>query len=94
MFLPGRYTGCTNGHPFQADKGTPIEVGPGQAPCIPRGGVHRFANHGKADAKALCVITPGAGGPLYFREVADVMNTVGGGLRIGPKWARSCGATA
>ena len=26
--------------------GKPIEVGPGQALCIPRGAVHRFDNHG------------------------------------------------
>jgi quercetin dioxygenase-like cupin family protein len=26
--------------------GKPIEVGPGQACCIPRGAVHRFDNHG------------------------------------------------
>jgi quercetin dioxygenase-like cupin family protein len=57
----------------------PIEVGPGQALCIPRGAVHRFDNRGKTDAKALCVITPAAIGPLYFREVADVMKALAGG---------------
>src|SRR5215475_4692558 len=31
----------------------PIEVGPGQALCIPRGAVHRFDNHGTEDVKAL-----------------------------------------
>ena len=35
--------------------GKPIEVGPGQALCIPRGAVHRFDNNGMQDAKALCV---------------------------------------
>jgi quercetin dioxygenase-like cupin family protein len=59
--------------------GTKIEVGPGQALCILRGAVHRFDNHGEADAKALCVITPAAIGPLYFREVADVIRAAGGG---------------
>lgn len=38
--------------------GTPVEVGPGQALCIPRGAVHRFDNNGAEDVKALCVITP------------------------------------
>jgi quercetin dioxygenase-like cupin family protein len=52
--------------------GKPIEVGPGQALCIPRGAVHRFDNLGSQDAKALCVITPAAIGPQYFREVSDV----------------------
>src|SRR5580692_2970825 len=59
--------------------GKQIEVGPGQALCIPRGAVHRFNNHGKADAKALCVITPAAIGPLYFREISEVFKTAGDG---------------
>lgn len=59
--------------------GKPIEVGPGQALCIPRGAIHRFDNLAKADAKALCVITPAAIGPLYFREVAEVLRAAGGG---------------
>lgn len=49
--------------------GQPIAVGPGAALCIPRGVVHRFDNLGSRDAKALCVITPGALGPRYFREM-------------------------
>jgi quercetin dioxygenase-like cupin family protein len=59
--------------------GTSIELGPGQALCIPRGAIHRFENYGKAAAKALCVITPAAIGPLYFQEVAGVMKASGGG---------------
>jgi quercetin dioxygenase-like cupin family protein len=43
--------------------GAQIDVGPGQALCIPRGAVHRFDNNGTEDAKALCVITPAAIGP-------------------------------
>src|SRR4029453_5769817 len=35
--------------------GRPIEVGGGQALCIPRGAVHRFDNLGREDANALCV---------------------------------------
>jgi len=49
-------------------EGKAIDVGPGQALCIPRGAVHRFDNNASADAKALCVITPAAIGPEYFRE--------------------------
>jgi quercetin dioxygenase-like cupin family protein len=52
--------------------GKRVDVGPGQALCIPRGAVHRFDNNGGQDAKALCVITPAAIGPQYFREVAEV----------------------
>ena len=33
--------------------GNPIEVGPGQAVCIPRGAVHRFDNFGTEDAAYL-----------------------------------------
>jgi quercetin dioxygenase-like cupin family protein len=48
--------------------GKQIDVGPGQALCIPRGAVHRFDNNGSQGVKALCVITPAALGPLYFRS--------------------------
>jgi quercetin dioxygenase-like cupin family protein len=48
--------------------GTPVEVGPGQALCIPRGVVHRFDNLGARGAKQLVVISPAILGPAYFRE--------------------------
>jgi quercetin dioxygenase-like cupin family protein len=56
-----------------------IDVGPGQALCIPRGAIHRFDNNGVQDGKALCVITPAAIGPRYFRESAEVINAAAGG---------------
>jgi len=59
--------------------GKQIDVGPGQALCIPRGAIHRFDNHGVQDAKALCVITPAAIGPQYFREAAEVIHAAAGG---------------
>lgn len=59
--------------------GRPIEVGPGQALCVPRGAVHRFDNNGAQDARALCVVTPAAIGPAYFHEVAEVMKAAVGG---------------
>src|SRR5215472_11999037 len=59
--------------------GRPIDLGPGQALCIPRGAVHRFDNNGTQDVKALCIITPAAIGPQYFRESAEVINAAGGG---------------
>jgi quercetin dioxygenase-like cupin family protein len=58
--------------------GTPIEVGPGQALCIPRGAVHRFDNLGREDVKQLAVITPAIMGPAYFREAAEVIGAGGG----------------
>lgn len=59
--------------------GKPIEVGQGQVLCIPRGAVHRFDNNGSQDVKALCVITPAAIGPDFFRESAEVLRTAAGG---------------
>jgi len=59
--------------------GTPIDVGPGQALCIPRGAIHRFDTNGSQDAKALCAITPAAIGPEYFREAAEVIKAAAGG---------------
>ena len=43
------------------------------------GAVHRFDNNGNRDAKALCVVTPAAIGPLYFHESAEVINAAAGG---------------
>ena len=59
--------------------GRPVAVGPGQALCIPRGAVHRFDNLGSEDAKALCVITPAAIGPQYFREAFALLQSAAGG---------------
>jgi quercetin dioxygenase-like cupin family protein len=59
--------------------GKPIDVGPGQALCIPRGAVHRFDNRGGQDVKALCAITPAAIGPQFFRESAAVIDAAAGG---------------
>ena len=59
--------------------GKPIDVGPGQALCIPRGAVHRFDNNGTEDATALCILSPAAIGPEYFREAAEIMGAASGG---------------
>ena len=59
--------------------GTPIEVGPGQALCVPRGAVHRFDNLGNEDVKQLAVISPAIMGPAYFREAAEVITAAAGG---------------
>lgn len=59
--------------------GTPIEVGPGQTLCIPRGAVHRFDNLGHEDVKQLAVITPAIMGPEYFREAAEAIGAAAGG---------------
>jgi len=67
--------------------GKPIDVGPGQALCIPRGAIHRFDNNGRQDVKALCVITPAAIGPQYVREAAAMINAAAGGPPDGAKMA-------
>ena len=59
--------------------GKQIDVRPGQALCIPRGATHRFDNNGIQNVKALCVITPAAIGPQFFREAAEVVNATPGG---------------
>jgi quercetin dioxygenase-like cupin family protein len=59
--------------------GQPIQVGPGQALCIPRGAIHRFDNLTPQDAKALCVVSPAAIGPQYFREIEAAITAAGGG---------------
>jgi quercetin dioxygenase-like cupin family protein len=59
--------------------GAAIDVGPGEALCIPRGAVHRFDNNGTQDVKALCLITPAAIGPQFFREAAEVIGAAAGG---------------
>jgi quercetin dioxygenase-like cupin family protein len=59
--------------------GTSIEIRPGEALCIPRGAIHRFDNNANREATVLCVITPAALGPEYFREVAEVINTAASG---------------
>ena len=55
-------------------EGTPTEIGPGEAVCIPRGAVHSFANTGDVDATALAIVTPGILGGDYFREVAAIVD--------------------
>ena len=57
--------------------GKPIDIGPGQALCIPRGAIHRFDNNTSRDARALCVITPAEIGPRYFHEIAEVLSAGG-----------------
>ena len=59
-------------------EGTPTDVGPGEALCIPRGAVHHFDNTHDIDAKALAIVTPGVLGPDFFREVAAILDTAAG----------------
>ncbi|MFO1036509.1 MAG: cupin domain-containing protein [Geminicoccaceae bacterium] len=56
--------------------GKDVDVRPGDTVHIPRGIVHGFRNDTQALATCLCILTPGALGPAYFREMAA---TLGGG---------------
>jgi quercetin dioxygenase-like cupin family protein len=58
--------------------GKRIDVGPGQALCIPRGAVQRFDNDGTEDGRVLCAVTPAAIGPQYFREMAEAASAAAG----------------
>jgi quercetin dioxygenase-like cupin family protein len=59
--------------------GETIEVGPGEAVCVPRGQVHGFENHGGVDATFLAIATPALFGPAYFREIGEVLAASAGG---------------
>jgi quercetin dioxygenase-like cupin family protein len=59
--------------------GRQVEIGPGEAFCIPRGAVHRFDNNHQTAAKILAIVSPGILGPDYFREVAAIVNAAPGG---------------
>ncbi len=59
--------------------GDSVEIGPGEAVCVPRGAVHAFENRGDIDAKFLAIASPGVFGPAYFREVGEVLAASAGG---------------
>jgi len=59
--------------------GETIEVGPGEAVCVPRGQIHGFENHGSVDAKFLAIATPAVFGSAYFREIGEVLAATAGG---------------
>jgi quercetin dioxygenase-like cupin family protein len=65
--------------------GEVIDVGPGQALCIPRGAIHSFTNQGTTDAKSLVIISPAVIGPEVFREMSAVFKTATDGP---PDWAQ------
>ena len=53
--------------------GEDVELAPGGTIFIRRGVVHGFDNRSAAPAKCLCVLSPGALGPAYFREIAGLV---------------------
>jgi len=59
--------------------GETIEIGPGEAVCVPRGAIHGFENRGNSNVKFLAIATPGVFGPAYFHEVGEVLAASAGG---------------
>jgi quercetin dioxygenase-like cupin family protein len=56
--------------------GRDADLAPGQSLFIKRGIVHSFRNDTQEAASCLCILTPGALGTAYFREMAALL---GGG---------------
>jgi quercetin dioxygenase-like cupin family protein len=54
--------------------GEDIELLPGQSLFIKRGMVHGFRNDSPEAVSCLCILTPGALGTGYFREVAALLS--------------------
>jgi quercetin dioxygenase-like cupin family protein len=59
--------------------GETVQIGPGDAVCVPRGQIHGFENHGSVDASFLAIATPALIGPAYFREIGAVLAASAGG---------------
>lgn len=57
--------------------GKAIDIGSGDVCFIPRGAVHGFNNLQQTDAKGLSLITPALLGPIFFKEVAEIVNAGG-----------------
>jgi quercetin dioxygenase-like cupin family protein len=64
--------GLTGTSTWRVD-GKDVAVGPGETVFIRRGVVHGFDNRSGTAATCLCVLTPGALGPSYFREMANLI---------------------
>jgi len=53
--------------------GKDIDVTPGETVFIKRGVVHGFANRTPEPATCLCILSPGALGLQYFKEMAAIL---------------------
>ena len=56
--------------------GKDIELLPGRSIFIKRGIVHGFRNNSAEAGSCLCILTPGALGTGYFREIAGLLASV------------------
>jgi quercetin dioxygenase-like cupin family protein len=57
--------------------GKSMNLSAGETCFIPRGAVHGFDNLQQVDAKGLSVITPALLGPIFFKQVAEIVNAGG-----------------
>jgi quercetin dioxygenase-like cupin family protein len=57
--------------------GKETDIAAGETCFIPRGAIHGFNNFKQVDAKGLSVITPALIGPIFFKEVAEIVNSGG-----------------
>jgi quercetin dioxygenase-like cupin family protein len=57
--------------------GKAIDITPGETCFIPRGVVHGFDNSKQVDATGLSAITPALLGPIFFKEVGEIVNAGG-----------------
>ena len=73
--------------------GETIEIGVGEALCVPRGAIHGFQNGGSTDATFLAIASPGVFGPAYFERSATSWRPPPAARRTSPRWRRSCSAT-
>ncbi|MBR0896031.1 cupin domain-containing protein [Bradyrhizobium tropiciagri] len=53
--------------------GKDIDLGAGETLFIKRGIVHSFTNRSDGPASCLCMLSPGALGPKYFKEMAALL---------------------
>ncbi|MDP4252319.1 MAG: cupin domain-containing protein [Bacteroidota bacterium] len=58
-------------------EGKAIDIAPGDTCFIPRGAVHGFNNIYQEEARALAIITPALLGPIFFKEMAEIINAGG-----------------
>src|SRR4051812_22774712 len=54
--------------------GKTIDIAPGETCFISRGVVHGFDNLKQSDAKGLAVVSPALLGPIFFKEIAGIVN--------------------
>ncbi|MEO6963332.1 MAG: cupin domain-containing protein [Puia sp.] len=57
--------------------GKAIDIAAGDTCFIPRGAVHGFDNIHQQEARALAIITPALLGPIFFKEMAEIINAAG-----------------